>query len=360
MEPQHGFTKWFSVPLGHSPYIDPPLIENNTVYPGKGFVTDLIIDKSIEYIKELAAKAKKGDNPFYISVHYTAPHSPWGKLTQPSTWYEYYANCIFDSVPFEPIHKNAIFTCESPYFASGAEATEVETLRKELLSGYFGAIAAMDEGVGKIMRELEEQGIMDDTIIVFTSDNGMNTGHHGIWRKGNGTYPQNMYDTSVKIPFILLKIPECCTYFNADILEELVLTRINKELMVRGEAAEQEKNLHMFQKSRIAETKKKLEALYHDKKQVQDSKVALYESYVDGGMAAEEYRKEADRLDQQIVLLDQQIHGGGEELLKLEAEYEKLEEDMEQVIRYSHMEKLTQELVDVFIKRIYVYKDKRV
>lgn len=39
--------------------------------------------------------------------------------------------------------------------------------------------------------------------VVFTSDNGMNTGHHGIWGKGNGTYPQNMYDTSVKIPFIL-------------------------------------------------------------------------------------------------------------------------------------------------------------
>ena len=58
--------------------------------------------------------------------------------------------------------------------------------------------------------------------------------------------------------------------------------------------------------------------------------------------------------------MDQQIHGGGEELLKLEAEYEKLEEDMKQVIRYSHMEKLTQELVDVFIKKIYVYRDKRV
>lgn len=58
--------------------------------------------------------------------------------------------------------------------------------------------------------------------------------------------------------------------------------------------------------------------------------------------------------------MDQQIHGGGEELIKLEAEYEKLEEDMKQVIRYSHMEKLTQELVDVFIKKIYVYRDKRV
>ena len=85
VEPQHGFTKWFSVPLGHSPYIDPPLIENETVYPGKGFVTDLITDKSVEYIQELAPKAKAGDAPFYISVHYTAPHSPWGKLTHRRT-----------------------------------------------------------------------------------------------------------------------------------------------------------------------------------------------------------------------------------------------------------------------------------
>lgn len=158
----------------------------------------------------------------------------------------------------------------------------------------------------------------------------------------------------------MLKIPECCTYFNADILEELVLTRTNKELMVRGEAAGQEKNLHMFQKSRIAETKKKLEALHQNKKQAQDSKVALYESYAAGSMKPEEYRKEADRLEQQAVLLGRQIHDREEELLKLEAEKEGLEEDMRQVIRYSHMEKLTQELVDVFIKKIYVYRDKRV
>lgn len=203
VEPQHGFTRWFTVPLGHSPYIDPPLIENGEVYQGKGFITDIITDKSIEYIRELGGQSKENDAPFYISVHYTAPHSPWGKKTQPLEWYEYYKDCNFDSVPFEPMHENAIFTCESPYFAFGAEATEVEPLRRELLSGYFGAIAAMDRGVGRILEELKSQGLLEDTIVVFTSDNGMNTGHHGIWGKGNGTYPQNMYDTSVKIPFIL-------------------------------------------------------------------------------------------------------------------------------------------------------------
>ena len=45
---------------------------------------------------------------------------------------------------------------------------------------------------------------------------------------------------------------------------------------------------------------------------------------------------------------------------RLREEYRRAEEDMKQVIRYSHLEALTQEVVDIFIKKIYVYKDKRV
>ncbi len=50
----------------------------------------------------------------------------------------------------------------------------------------------------------------------------------------------------------------------------------------------------------------------------------------------------------------------GNELEQLREEYRRAEEDMKQVIRYSHLEMLTQEVVDVFIKKIHVYKDKRV
>ena len=56
----------------------------------------------------------------------------------------------------------------------------------------------MDAGVGKIMDWVEGHGLEDDTVIIFASDNGMNLGQHGIWGKGNGTYPPNMYDSSVK------------------------------------------------------------------------------------------------------------------------------------------------------------------
>ena len=66
----------------------------------------------------------------------------------------------------------------------------------------------MDAGVGKIMDWVEDHGLEDDTVIIFASDNGMNLGQHGIWGKGNGTYPPNMYDSSVKVPFII-KVPGC-------------------------------------------------------------------------------------------------------------------------------------------------------
>jgi len=157
----------------------------------------------------------------------------------------------------------------------------------------------------------------------------------------------------------LLKIPECCTYFRADILEELVLTRINKELMVRGEATGREDSLHKSLKFRIMGIRKRLENLQLERKRAQDSREALYEGYAAGDMTPEEYGREADGLNEQAVLLNRQIHEGEEELLRLKEESEKLEADMKLVIRYSHMEELTQELVDIFIKKIYVYRDKR-
>lgn len=74
--------------------------------------------------------------------------------------------------------------------------------RKRLLRGYYAAVSAMDAGVGRLLDKLEELGLAEDTLVVFTADNGMNMGHHGIWGKGNGTFPFNLFDTAVKVPFI--------------------------------------------------------------------------------------------------------------------------------------------------------------
>ena len=73
----------------------------------------------------------------------------------------------------------------------------------ESLKGYFAAITAMDLNVGRILEKLEGLGLREDTLVVFSSDNGYSCGHHGFWHKGNGTFPLNMYENSVKVPFIM-------------------------------------------------------------------------------------------------------------------------------------------------------------
>ena len=158
----------------------------------------------------------------------------------------------------------------------------------------------------------------------------------------------------------VLQIPECCTYFPADLLEETVLTMLSRELMLRGDAAKENRNLVSFQKSCITRLEKKITEGRSRKKQLQAEADALYESYALGTAQAASYRRKADGIKEQVALLAAEEETYGKELERLREEYRRAEEDMKQVIRYSHLEALTQEVVDIFIKKIYVYKDKRV
>ena len=158
-----------------------------TVHHGE-YVTDLITDRALEYLKELG----EGDDPFYLSVHYTAPHSPWEKEHHPAKWIDYYDGCTFPSIPNVPDH---------PDLRTGAVYGTCK--REENLRGYFAAISAMDEQIGRLLDAVEEQGLADNTVILFTADNGMSMGQHGVWGKGNGTFPMNMYDSAVKVPFLI-------------------------------------------------------------------------------------------------------------------------------------------------------------
>jgi len=100
-----------------------------------------------------------------------------------------YEDSEFSSIPVLPPH---------PW--GGWDPTPQK--RRETLEGYFTAITAMDRNVSRLLDRLDALGIADDTIVFFTSDNGYNMGHHGIHGKGNGTFPVNMFEESVKVPFI--------------------------------------------------------------------------------------------------------------------------------------------------------------
>lgn len=189
INPQHGFKYWYTIGRGGCCYYHPDIVENGTIEVMHGqYVTDLITDKALEFLNTLSTKPE----PFYLSVHYTAPHAPWEAEHHPKEFIEMYDNCPFHSTPDVPDHPD--LTCEPMYGTPR---------RHEKLRGYYAAVTAMDRGVGQLLDRLEEKGVADNTIVIFAADNGMNMGHHGIWGKGNGTRPMNMYDTSVKVPFMV-------------------------------------------------------------------------------------------------------------------------------------------------------------
>lgn len=189
IRPQKGFSHWFVHQKGGGPYYNAPLIRNGTPYEDPAYVTDVITDDALAFIDA----QKDAAGPFYLSVHYTAPHSPWDRDQHPEEVVASYDDCPFESCPDVPCHPWQVGT--APRGTGGK--------RREILAGYFAAVTAMDTNVGRILDKLEQLDMRTSTLVFFTSDNGMNMGHHGIYGKGNGTFPLNMYDTSVKVPGIV-------------------------------------------------------------------------------------------------------------------------------------------------------------
>ena len=105
----------------------------------EGYLTDLITDRSVDYIQRMAPGAAAG-TPFFLSVHYTAPHWPWETRDDKALAQEVKDNLFH-------LHGGNIHT-------------------------YQRMIHHMDEGIGKLMTALESHGLADNTLVVFTSDNG--------------------------------------------------------------------------------------------------------------------------------------------------------------------------------------------
>ncbi len=184
LHPQHSFGFWYAHQFGGGPYHNAPMVRDGKPIDEPGYVTDVITDEALGYMDRRHDDA----DPFYLSVHYTAPHSPW--TGHPQEIVDSYDDCPFETCPQEEQHPWAI------------SLTDDCLGNREMLKGYFAAVTAMDNNVGRIIDRVEQLGLRDDTLIVFCSDNGFSCGHHGFWGKGNGTVPRNMYENSITVPFV--------------------------------------------------------------------------------------------------------------------------------------------------------------
>jgi choline-sulfatase len=189
-KPAGGFEFWYAHRAGDGPYFGAPVWREGTRYAEPRYITHAITAEALAF---LDAQAEPPD-PFYLAVHYTAPHSPWVGQ-HPEEYLRLYADCDFTSCPQEQPHQ--WFSWEP------GPISEAMVRPTPSLQGYFASITAMDADIARIVARLDESGLRESTVIVFTSDNGFSCGHRGIWGKGNATWPLNLWENSIRVPTIL-------------------------------------------------------------------------------------------------------------------------------------------------------------
>lgn len=186
--PQKGFTHWITMPKGSDSYYGARMYRNGVEEIVPGYLTDFLADEATHYLESRAGE----DRPFFLSLNFSAPHRPWHKSQHPREVWSQYDDCEFSTFPRQPRHPDQINNGVYP-----------QEDVNEMIQGYCTSLTAADAAIGRVLARLKDLGLTEDTLVIFTSDNGMSLGHHGIYGKGNATYPQNMYDQAVRVPFIM-------------------------------------------------------------------------------------------------------------------------------------------------------------
>lgn len=158
----------------------------------------------------------------------------------------------------------------------------------------------------------------------------------------------------------LLRIPECCTYMSAALLEDTVFMMLQKELLLLGNAGKQKESLSFFQRAGVRSLKRKLAEGRREQKQLRAELDNLYEQYALKAIGREEYRERYGELTERLSSLSAEEADAAKKLAVLESEVRNAEADMEQMLRYAPMEELTREVVHAFIRKVTVYKGKRI
>ena len=195
-----GFDYWFSF-IGQGKYFDPMVNENGKDYREKGYMTDILTNKAVEWLKE----KRNVNKPFNLCLWHKAVHGPHSPAPRHSNIYKK------EDIPKPPFNTHEENFSGKPEwqrikaFSSKHEKYQrVDSLpkkswpiREEKTKKMLETLIAVDESLGKVLETLEEIGELENTVVVFTSDNGYFMGEH--------TYSDKRiaYEPSMRIPMLI-------------------------------------------------------------------------------------------------------------------------------------------------------------
>jgi|ERR1043166_7582307 arylsulfatase A-like enzyme len=180
---------YFASFVGQGRYVDCPFLVNGEVTETKGWVDDVSADYAIGFLK-----ANK-DKPFSLVVGFKSPHGPWAPPERlQDKFKDAEARPAPNATPAAP-YKGKFVLPNRPAAARPAAARPAS--RGQMIQNYFRVIYGADENLGKILKTLDELNLAENTVVIFTSDNGFYLGEHGLGDK------RSAYDESMRIPLIV-------------------------------------------------------------------------------------------------------------------------------------------------------------
>ena len=227
-----GFDEWMVLP-GQGIYFDPEFLVPEGKKTIRGYVTDVITDLAIDFLKK-----RPKDKPFFLMCHHKAPHRPWEPdakhkamfanraIPEPATLRDDYAGRadalrenrqrVFEDLTRRDLKltppESLIGRERNAWLDTRPTAVEVvidgapQTLTGDALNrwkyqrylqDYLGCIQSIDDNVGRLLDWLDANGLRENTLVIYTSDQGFFLGDHGMYDK------RFMYEPSIKMPFLV-------------------------------------------------------------------------------------------------------------------------------------------------------------
>ncbi|WP_259559647.1 sulfatase family protein [Brachybacterium sillae] len=207
-----GFDAWRIFP-GQGEYHDPVMIgpEGRAVVPG--YATDIVTDMSLDWLRE--QRRENPQQPFCLLVHHKAPQRNWqphdrhrhlypaGSIPEPETLFDDHASrsrqmrevrmTIADDLTENDLKEPL------PPELQGEENREARTHRNYqlYLRDYLQTVQAVDDSMGRLLDELDAQGLAENTLVIYLSDQGFFLGEHGWYDK------RLMFDESLRMPMMV-------------------------------------------------------------------------------------------------------------------------------------------------------------
>jgi arylsulfatase A-like enzyme len=186
LKPQEGFTYWVTMPHGAtSTFYNAQVIEGGKIRKEPTYLTDFWTDHAVRFLN------KNKDRPFFLFLAYNGPYGLGGSLVKPARnrHAAYYSDKELKSFPrHEP----------NPWlFNNRAYINNPKAMRR-----YAAEVSGVDDGVGRVLAELKKLKLEEDTLMIFTADQGLAGGHSGFWGMGDHTRPLTAYDWTMHVPLI--------------------------------------------------------------------------------------------------------------------------------------------------------------